>query len=139
MLCWYNVDIIYKHDRVNVNSNRPHYPTGDTHMHSWYYESDENNKESTMAELQSGSIPLSEHDHDWFKVMTNMAERSIRANLGNVLSDFVASQKPAYVEKIQYEANKYGLEFDEVFQIYRTATSSKEAQAMREELIKQKI
>ena len=139
MLCLYNMDIIYKHDRVNVNSNRSLYPTGDTHMHSWYYESDENNKESTMSDLQSGSIPLSEHDHDWFKVMTNMAERSIRANLGNVLSDFVASQKPAYVEKIQYEANKYGLEFDEVFQIYRTATSSKEAQAMREELIKQKI
>lgn len=94
--------------------------------------------EIDMAELPSGGIPLSEHDLDWFKVMTNMAERSIRANLGSVITTFVAKWKSAYIEKIEYEAKKYGLTFDEVFEIYRDSSSTKEISERRQQLIQQK-
>jgi hypothetical protein len=94
--------------------------------------------EVDMAELPSGGIPLSEHDLDWFKVMTNMAERSVRANLGSVITTFVAKWKSAYSEKIEYEANKYGLTFDEVFEIYRDSSNTKEVLEKRQKLIQQK-
>ncbi len=94
--------------------------------------------EVDMAELPSGGIPLSEHDLDWFKVMTNMAERSVRANLGSVVTTFVAKWKSAYSEKIEYEANKYGLTFDEVFEIYRDSSNTKEVLEKRQKLIQQK-
>ena len=94
--------------------------------------------EIDMAELPSGGIPLSEHDLDWFKVMTNMAERSIRANLGSVITTFVAKWKSAYIEKIEYEAKKYGLTFDEVFEIYRDSSTFKEALEKRQRLVEQK-
>ncbi|MFK0735702.1 MAG: hypothetical protein ACIWVG_31995 [Gloeotrichia echinulata HAB0833] len=91
-----------------------------------------------MAELPSGGIPLSEHDLDWFKVMTNMAERSVRANLGSVVTTFVSKWKDSYREKIEYEANKYGLTFDEVFAIYRDSSTAKEALERRQQLINEK-
>lgn len=94
--------------------------------------------EIDMAELPSGGIPLSEHDLDWFKVMTNMAERSVRANLGSVITTFVAKWKSAYIEKIEYEANKYGLTFDEVFELYRDSSNTKEVLERRQKLIQQK-
>jgi|GEM_PF-6729665 len=112
-------------------------------MQDWYYINDENSKLietliDKMAELPSGGIPLSEHDLDWFRVMTNMAERSVRANLGSVVTTFVTKWKEAYTEKIQYEANKYGLTFDEVFNLYRDSASPKEALERRQKLIKEK-
>jgi len=94
--------------------------------------------EVDMAELPSGGIPLSEHDLDWFKVMTNMAERSVRANLGSVITTFVAKWKSAYTEKIEYEAKKYGLTFDEIFEIYRDSSTVKEVLEKRQRLIEQK-
>ncbi|BAZ19085.1 XRE family transcriptional regulator (plasmid) [Calothrix sp. NIES-4071] len=91
-----------------------------------------------MTELPSGGIPLSEHDLDWFKVMTSMAESSIRANLSSVLTTFVSECKDSYKEKIEYEANKYGLTFDEVFAIYRDSSTAKEALERRQQLINEK-
>ncbi|WP_026736098.1 hypothetical protein [Fischerella sp. PCC 9605] len=110
-------------------------------MQHWYYESETEmigGLVNRMAELPSGGIPMSEHDLDWFRVMTNMAERSVRANLGSVLTTFVAKWKEAYIEKINYEAKKYGLTFDEVFEIYRDSATPKEALERRQRLIEQK-
>lgn len=102
-------------------------------VHDWYYKKGED-----MPELPSGGIPLSEHDLDWYKAMTNMAERSIRANLGSAVTVFVSKWKDVYKDKIQYEAEKYGLTFEELFAIYRDSSTGKEAQERRDALIEQK-
>lgn len=69
----------------------------------------------TMESLNVGSLPLGEHDADWFKVMTAVSNSSLRVKVASVVSYYVRRRKPEYIEIVQYTANKHGLTFDECF------------------------
>lgn len=68
-----------------------------------------------MPDLKIGSIPLGEHDLDWFTVMSKLGNRSIRANAGSVIGFYVRRRKDEYREILAYTARKYGLTEGEVF------------------------
>ena len=68
-----------------------------------------------MADLNVGSVPLGDHDRDWFVVMSKLGSRSIRANLSSVMGFYVRRRKKEYEEILRYTASKYGLTPSECF------------------------
>jgi hypothetical protein len=68
-----------------------------------------------MGNFQVGSIPLGDHDADWFKVMSKLGDRSIRANMASIVGYYVRRRKDEYKEILAYTAKKYGLTEDETF------------------------
>ncbi|MGK7927609.1 MAG: hypothetical protein AB4290_20610 [Spirulina sp.] len=68
-----------------------------------------------MADLNLGRISMGDHDLDWFLVMCRLRDRSIRANVANVLSYYVQRRKKEYEEMLSYTARKYGLTESELF------------------------
>ena len=68
-----------------------------------------------MPDFQTGSIPLGEHDADWFKVMCKLSNRSVRANLASIVGFYVRRRKDEYKEILSYTARKYGLTEEECF------------------------
>lgn len=74
-------------------------------------------KEHVMADptLNIGSIPLGDHDADWFVVMARATGDSIRVKAGSVIGYYVRRRKDEYKLIIEYIARKYGLTFSECF------------------------
>lgn len=68
-----------------------------------------------MPDLNIGSIPMGDHDRDWFTVMSRLGGRSLRANASSVLGYYVRRRKGEYQEMLEYTAKKYGLTPDECF------------------------
>jgi hypothetical protein len=73
-------------------------------------------QEIKMPDLNIGSIPMGDHDRDWFTVMSRLGGRSLRANASSVLGYYVRRRKEEYQEILAYTAKKYGLTPDECFQ-----------------------
>jgi len=67
------------------------------------------------AELNVGSIPVGEHDADWFRVMAAATGSSLRVKTASIVGYFVRRRKQEYEKIIGYLARKYGLEWDECF------------------------
>ena len=68
-----------------------------------------------MTDINLGTVPMGDHDADWFKVMCKLSNRSLRANAASVLGFYVRRHKSEYVEILTYTARKHGLTPDEVF------------------------
>jgi hypothetical protein len=68
-----------------------------------------------MTDINLGTVPLGDHDADWFKVMCRLSNRSLRANAASVLGYYIRRRKSEYVEILSYTARKYGLTVDEAF------------------------
>ena len=69
-----------------------------------------------MPSFSVGTVPLGDHDQDWFVVMTKLANKSLRANVANVLSFYVRRRKEEYREILEYTAKKYGITPEECFE-----------------------
>lgn len=66
--------------------------------------------------LRVNAIDLSDHDHDWFVVMSRVTPPySVRGKLASVVGFFVRRNKAAYVEIITHTAEKHGISFEECF------------------------
>lgn len=65
--------------------------------------------------LNLGSLPLGEHDADWFRVMSAASNSSLRVKAASVIGYFVRRRKTEYVGIVAYLARKHGLSFDECF------------------------
>lgn len=72
--------------------------------------------EQVMANLNTGSVSMGEHDRDWLIVMSRLTGRSIRANISSILGYYVRRRKPEYEEILRYTARKYGITEEECFQ-----------------------
>lgn len=68
-----------------------------------------------MADLNIGSVPLGDHDADWFVVMARATGDSTRVKAGSVIGCYVRRRKQEYILIIEYIARKYGLSFSECF------------------------
>ena len=68
-----------------------------------------------MAKINIGSVTLSDHDADWTKAILGVEEKSPRALVRDLLSDYVKLKKAEYDELIKYTAAKYGLTWDDAF------------------------
>ena len=68
-----------------------------------------------MADLNIGSVPLGDHDADWFVVMARATGDSTRVKAGSIIGYYVRRRKEEYKLILEYTARKYGLTFSEVF------------------------
>ncbi len=68
-----------------------------------------------MAEINLGSTPLSDKDHDWFRAMASAYGWTIRTKISEILKDFIHENMEEFVEVVAYSARKHGLTFDEAF------------------------
>lgn len=68
-----------------------------------------------MTDINLGTVPMGDHDADWFKVICRLSNRSLRANAATVLGAYVRRHKAEYVEILIYTARKHGLTPDEAF------------------------
>ena len=68
-----------------------------------------------MVQINTGSISLSDHDADWFKVICGAEGNSTRSLVSRAVTDFVRRSKGEYMEIIEYAAAKHGLTFSEAF------------------------
>ena len=76
-----------------------------------------------MAQINLGSTPLSDRDHDWFKVMASLSGWSVRSKVSGLLESYVRKNIELYTELVNYSARKHGLTFDEAFHKLRLGES----------------
>ena len=69
-----------------------------------------------MPNFSVGTIPLGDHNLDWFVVMTKLANKSLRANVANVIASYVHERKEEYKVILEYTAEKYGITPEECFE-----------------------
>lgn len=76
-----------------------------------------------MAQINLGSAPLSDRDHDWFRVMASVSGWSIRSKVSGLLESYIRENIEVYTEIVDYSARKHGKTFDEAFHLLRNGES----------------
>ena len=68
-----------------------------------------------MAQINLGTVPLSDRDHDYIRAMSTVCGWSVRSKMSVILEDFVRANLAEFRDVIEYSARKHGLSFEEAF------------------------
>lgn len=62
-----------------------------------------------MKNLSVGTVPLGTFDQDWFVVMSKLSNKSVRANVANLIEEYVSNNKEKYQQILEYTARRHGI------------------------------